>query len=300
MTVVVIAPGVTTIQDGGRLGFADVGVARAGAFDARRYGVVSALLGQEGAPSLEVLAGTLELEGGTEKAQVAVVGGKVHRGGSAWPSRTVLELSPGERISISPIAHGPAYVGISGLEVPATLHSSSFDSLSQLGPRPLRAGDVLRVSGNYPRRIGTFVRPECHQDYSASVLRVIAGPHWNPDITITRWSVSSIARSGVRLAAQDFTARKPTGGGSLPSFPVQPGCIQLPPSGDPIILGPDSGVTGGYPVAATVISNDLPLVARLAHGDLITLRVVTAEEAKSAWDDEQRRLVHPVVMASHL
>lgn len=300
MTVSVIAPGITTFQDGGRPGFADVGVASAGAFDARRYRLVSALLAQEDAPALEVLAGNLVLEGGNEAAQIAVVGGAVHGGESLWPSDTVLELSPGERISVSPAGHGPAYVGISGLEVPPTLHSASFDSLSQLGPPPLRAGDILRTNGHYPRRIGTFVRPGCHQDAAADVLRVIAGPHWSQAVSEARWTVSSVARSGVRLAADASSVLRPTGGGSLPSFPVQPGCIQLPPSGDPIILGPDSGVTGGYPVAASVISHDLPLIARLAHGDVITFRPVTAEEAKTVWDEGQRRMANPVVVTAHL
>jgi hypothetical protein len=40
----------------------------------------------------------------------------------------------------------------------------------------------------------------------------------------------------------------------LPSQGVLPGAVQVPPDGQPIILGWDGPVTGGYPVIAGVIS----------------------------------------------
>lgn len=54
--------------------------------------------------------------------------------------------------------------------------------------------------------------------------------------------------------------------GDRPSFGVVPGAIQLTPSGQPIVLMPDGGVTGGYPVLAVVISADLPALGQLVPG----------------------------------
>ena len=44
---------------------------------------------------------------------------------------------------------------------------------------------------------------------------------------------------------------------SLPSLGVSPGSIQLPPSGEPIVLLNDGQTTGGYPLLGTVIEADL-------------------------------------------
>ena len=42
--------------------------------------------------------------------------------------------------------------------------------------------------------------------------------------------------------------------GELLSEGVVTGAIQVPPSGQPILLGPDHPTTGGYPVLAVVIA----------------------------------------------
>jgi len=66
---------------------------------------------------------------------------------------------------------------------------------------------------------------------------------------------------------------------SLPSEPAIPGVIQLPPSGYPIILGPDGPTIGGYPKIAVVIAADLDRLARLRPGDEIRFEQVSLEEA---------------------
>ena len=47
------------------------------------------------------------------------------------------------------------------------------------------------------------------------------------------------------------------------------GSLQVPGSGQPILLMADRQTTGGYPKIATVISADLPLAGQLAPGDWI-------------------------------
>ena len=47
------------------------------------------------------------------------------------------------------------------------------------------------------------------------------------------------------------------------------GAIQVPASGQPILLMADRQTTGGYPKIATVITADLPLAGQLAPGDWI-------------------------------
>ena len=52
----------------------------------------------------------------------------------------------------------------------------------------------------------------------------------------------------------------------LPPEPTLPGAIQVPPNGQPIVLGPDAPVTGGYPVIAVVVHADLGRLAQLRPG----------------------------------
>ncbi len=68
------------------------------------------------------------------------------------------------------------------------------------------------------------------------------------------------------------------------------GGIQVPPSGEPILLMADRQTTGGYPQIATVISADLPLAGQLAPGRLDRVRGVHAEPKRAALDAQEREL----------
>ena len=60
------------------------------------------------------------------------------------------------------------------------------------------------------------------------------------------------------------------------------GTIQVPASGQPILLMADRQTTGGYPKIATVISADLPLAGQLAPGDWIEFHECTRAQAVDA------------------
>jgi antagonist of KipI len=66
------------------------------------------------------------------------------------------------------------------------------------------------------------------------------------------------------------------------SDPTFAGAIQVPPSGDPILLLADRQTTGGYPQLAVVITADLPVAAQLAPGDWVEFRFCTRSEAVAA------------------
>ena len=82
------------------------------------------------------------------------------------------------------------------------------------------------------------------------------------------------------------------------------GAIQVPGSGQPILLLADHQTTGGYPKIATVISTDLPVVGRRRRGDALCFVAVTIEAAEELGRAEERRLAEFVaalepVPASH-
>jgi allophanate hydrolase subunit 2 len=72
---------------------------------------------------------------------------------------------------------------------------------------------------------------------------------------------------------------------------VLPGAIQVPPDGQPIILGWDGPVTGGYPVIAGVVAADLPRLAQLRPGDAVRFVTIEVEAARQLatkrWDIEE-------------
>jgi antagonist of KipI len=60
------------------------------------------------------------------------------------------------------------------------------------------------------------------------------------------------------------------------------GGLQIPPSGEPIVLMADRQTTGGYPQIGVVITADLPAVAQLAPGDWIEFAWCSMREARAA------------------
>jgi allophanate hydrolase len=119
------------------------------------------------------------------------------------------------------------------------------------------------------------------------VLRLAVGPHsdhFEPGsadrLLAASWRVSPVSdRRGLRLEGERFEH------GRLAEVPPQgtvPGTIQVPGDGQPIVLGPDGPVTGGYPQIATVIEADLPLLGQAAPGDRLRFRIATREDAEAA------------------
>jgi len=72
------------------------------------------------------------------------------------------------------------------------------------------------------------------------------------------------------------------------------GAVQLPPSGQPIVLLPDHATVGGYPVAAVVISADLGQLGQCVPGEEVLFAPVTPDDAAEALATLDRSLVQAV------
>jgi allophanate hydrolase subunit 2 len=118
-------------------------------------------------------------------------------------------------------------------------------------------------------------------------LRVLPGPqdeHFTPDafdvLLRTRYIVTPQSdRMGYRLRGAHL---RRVNGREMISDAAFMGALQVPPSGEPILLMADRQTTGGYPQIATVITADLPLAGQLAPGDWVEFRVCSRAEAMSA------------------
>jgi allophanate hydrolase subunit 2 len=120
------------------------------------------------------------------------------------------------------------------------------------------------------------------------LVRVVPGPQdaaFSPAGLRTFFSasyrVSSRSdRTGVRLEGPPL--ERVARADLLPEG-LAPGSIQVPADGQPIILGPDRPITGGYTKIATVITADLGRIAQARPGDLLRFVPVDLEAARRAW-----------------
>ena len=259
-------------QDQGRRHL-DSGVPIGGAFDRYAHAAATALVGGSGAQASLEVVGTITLEPDaavtcavTGRARVSVAGQEA----AAW---TALDVPAGAALEVQ--TEGRAYVAVAGgLQPPAVLGSRSTCLLGPIGPAPVGIGDRVPVTSSCTASsAGDFVRPPL----PSSVVRVIPGPHLQ--IAACEVRVLEASRIGVRLTAgllQDSASRPRA---DLPSLGVLPGAIQVLPSGDWMVLGPDAGTMGGYPVAGVVASADLPALAHVAPGAVVRLHVIGVRDA---------------------
>jgi allophanate hydrolase subunit 2 len=138
----------------------------------------------------------------------------------------------------------------------------------------VRAGDLVPVSHACTApTAGDFVRPPVQP----AVIRVIPGPH--QEIASGEVHVEEVSRIGVRVSGGRLQHPAPVRA-DLPSLGVLPGTVQVLPSGHWMVLGPDAGTMGGYPVAGVVASADLGAWAHVSVGDVVRLQVVAADGAQ--------------------
>jgi allophanate hydrolase subunit 2 len=292
------APGLATVQDGGRPGFTGVGVPVSGPFHRVRYLVATALLSGEpdvGRPAVELLDGTCILEMAATTVMAVVGPATLVVDGRPQAVGAVVRVETGAVVEVEHAGPGPAYLVIDGWQSALTLGSASTDTFSRLGFGALRAGDELtgEPTGAGPGRVGAFHRPI---DAPVGPIRVVdAGHRAVRAFASATWTVSSVARSGARLVGGPIPAS-----GTVASMALLPGAIQLTPSGEVVILGPDGGLTGGYPVVGVVATVDLDRLSLLGPGDVVAVRIIPIDEAVAARRQQLASLRRSVAHPDHL
>ena len=265
MIEVLAAGPLTTVQDRGRPGWAHLGVPPSGAVDPHALALGNRLVGNDaGAAALEATLSGPRLRFRTA-ALVAVTGAEIE------VSNRAFEIEAGEVLELGPFLNGVrAYVSVrGGIDVEPVLGSRSTDLLSGLGPPQLREGDVLQI-GPEPTARPEDVEPPPLLP-AEPILRLLPGPRddwFAPNALAGTWRVSSASnRVGVRLEGPRIERIRHE---ELLSEGVVTGALQVPPSGQPILLLNDHPTTGGYPVLGVVHADDLPLAGQLRPGQRLS------------------------------
>ena len=158
-----------------------------------------------------------------------------------------------------------------------------------LAGRWLASGDRLPVGPATGRAPAALVLPAeavppCG---GGTTLRVLPGPQ---DDRVTAEGISTFLSSAYRVTPQNdrmgYRLEGPAvglrGAADIITDPLVPGAVQVPGSGQPIVMAADAQTTGGYVKIATVIGPDLRLLAQARAGDLLRFRATTQAAAVQA------------------
>ncbi|QMU96996.1 5-oxoprolinase/urea amidolyase family protein [Microbacterium esteraromaticum] len=296
--VEVIDPGLQLlVQDLGRPGHAELGVPASGAAD--RVALRDANRAVGNAPSAAVLEGVGAIALGFRGAGVAAVAGAdaelavIRADGRAVsiPHGAPFAVADGDRLEIGPPMRG-LRVSIAvrgGIRMPDQLGSRSTDTLSGIGPAPLRAGDLIAI-GDAPTTAVESASPprELPAPGDLTVLDITRGPRddWFVRdsvglLTEQEWLVTPRSdRVGIRLHGERALQRAIPD--ELPSEGAVAGAIQVPSDGQPVLFGPDHPTTGGYPIIGALTDRARDLAGQLPPGARIRFRLASGISDDSA------------------
>ena len=295
----------TTIQDTGRWGYQSRGVPVAGPMDPFSHRLANALVGNDrGAATLEVTLLGPELEFEDERV-IAITGADfdITLDGKAAPAGAPFMAGAESHLRFGPRRCGArAYLAIrGGIAVPPVLGSRSTHLISAMGGL---AGRALKAGDRLPLGVADAARPTAVRVTDPLVplperparLRVLPGPQADAFASAAFEALQSGAytvgqqsdRMGFRLEGPRLTHARSA---DIISDATPLGVLQVPASGQPILLMADRQTTGGYPKLATVISADLPIAGQLGPGDTLVFSVCTPREAMAALIAQERALM---------
>jgi len=297
--------GFATIQDSGRIGWRKYGVPVSGPMDAFAFHAANALVGNTQHAALEVGLGDITLRA-LQDCVISVTGAGFGLSIYIWDFSlwSSYYVRSGWMIRLNKRDSGMwAYLAIGGgvqtqpvLDSRATYLRGHFGGLAG---RQLQTGDVLK-SGTPTRSLHELAARTLSEDarpvYSDTPLvNVILGPQEKyftkeslERFLSSEYSVSLTSdRMGYRLEGPPLVH---VGRADILSDATPLGSIQVPASGQAILLMADRQTTGGYPKIATVISADMPLAGQLSPGDWIEFRACTRQQAVEALRERMRQI----------
>lgn len=137
--------------------------------------------------------------------------------------------------------------------------------------------------------------PQPWFDFAGDPVMLLRGSHWSQldEVSQARLHGASFTiskdsnRTASRLDGQTLRLRAPL---ELISEAALPGTVQLPPSGQPIVLMAEAPVTGGYPRIGQVAATDLPRMAQRRPGDVVCFRHGTLDQAMTRLVEREQAL----------
>ncbi len=305
MGIQIIAPGtMTTIQDYGRTGYGEIGIAPSGALDTHAMEIANLLVGnQMGEAVLEctLFGPTIRF---TRDNVIAITGAymKPLLDGRELPMNAAVAVRAGEELVLGLAEYGcRAYIAFAGgLKIADSLGSKSTNMQCALGGfdgRALKSMDEIEFDKPvaampdmeyrvYPRRYGMAIPQR---------IRVVPGPQEDyfteegiHTFTTEAYQLTNDSnRMACKLSGPVISGRQAM---DIISDGISLGSIQVSTNGQPIIMLTDRQTTGGYAKIGTVISTDIPLLAQCKPGDIINFQPVTLTAAQMLYKKHVREM----------
>lgn len=287
----------TTVQDLGRYGFQRYGVSASGVMDEYSAKIANKLVGNKvGEAVLETTLKGVQIEF-LQNTAVAITGGNcdVTLNGTKielWQSYLV---NRGDILKMGICRSGLRnYLAFSGgIDVPVIMNSKSTNLKAKVGGfngRKLMTGDILSVgvgSLEAPLTLNKHYIPSYSKDIKVGVILGQQDDHFteagiktflNETYTVTQES----DRMGIRLSSVSGATIEHKNGADIISDGITFGAIQVPGSGQPIVMMADRQTTGGYTKIGNVISSDLAKLAQATPGTKVKFVEYTLEQAVQA------------------
>ena len=280
----------SSVQDGGRPGSQRYGLVPSGAMDRLALVAANTLVGNAPfAAAIEIgpFGASFTARGGAVRVALSGAQRNADIAKHAVAVDSSMTLADGETLTLGFARSGSfSYLAIEGgIEGEPMFGSLSVNARAGLGspyPRPLQAGDELQVvaAGGAPeRRIELPAVPD-------APIRVVFGPQDDEFsdeakalFIASEWKISATSdRMGYRLEGPII---KHLHGHNFVSDGTVNGSIQVPGNGQPIVLMPDRGTSGGYPKIATVITADFGRFAQTSAGRGFRFKAVSMAEAQA-------------------
>ena len=265
----VASPGLfSSLQGAPRHGRGSYGVPAGGAMDPSLLAEGNALVGNAaGAVALEITLLGPDLLALTPCRAAAAGNLEVEVNGAPRPPGRPFPIAAGDRLKLHRVTRGVrAYLCVAGGLAPG---------VTDWQTRRLGKEDTIHLAASGEARV---LLPPPPPDQADGVVRVRPGPQEErftersfAAFFSRPWHVSASSdRRGIRLEGEPL---EHVGSAEVAPEGTAPGAIQVPPDGQPIVLGPDRPVTGGYAKIGTVVAGDWPVVAQAPPGASLRFRL---------------------------
>ena len=268
----------TTIQDGGRHGYRNIGIPTSGFMDQENAWAANIIVDNDREESLfeiTLTGPTLIFNG---NYVISITGGDFNPLINELPVKMYqpINVKLGDTLKINNTKNGArCYLAISGgIDVKSIFGSKSFFSnISE--SYYLRKGDEIKISNNSNSKI---LKKNKFKFKLKKSMDVFKGPEFDLlSIKVKKmlfkneFTIRTNSRMGYNLEEKVQIGIK-----SIISSPVIPGTIQLTPSGKMIILHRDCQTTGGYPRILQLNKSSLNHLSQMKSNEKIKFSLINS------------------------
>lgn len=288
----ILQPGLTTIQDLGRPGWESSGMPRSGAFDPFLARIANQLSGNSHDAALlefALVGPSLRFH---KSYKLAFTGFSVRYllNANPVPEFRAFKVDSGQELRFSGMNGWFGYLAVSGgIQIEKILGSASTYAAAGIFGR-LKSGDQLHA-GEMSKQ--SFAINKESMLPKNNVLHILDAAHSHLFNEGSKMLISS-EEYKLTLQSDRMGARLQGAPVEIPeikrSIPTLPGVVQIARSGQPIILGPEGPVTGGYPQIGILTQTSWTTLASIQPGKTLQFQWLNIERAKELQNQRNKIL----------